>query len=148
MEYHGMSKTTIYRRYQSMKERCNNKNNPMYKYYGDRGIKVCDEWQNSFLKFYEWSVESGFKKELQIDRINNDGNYEPSNCRWVTPSENKLKENRRSKENLPAGICRCGNKYRARMYKNKKWNDYGLFDTVEEAVGERKKHYDSWKRYV
>ena len=48
---------------------------------------MCDEWKNDFLKFYNWSMNNGYKDNLTIDRINNDGNYEPSNCRWVTPKE-------------------------------------------------------------
>ena len=70
-----------------MKERCNNKNNKSYKNYGGRGIKVCKEWSENFMSFYNWSINNGYKEGLTIDRINNDGNYEPSNCRWITRKE-------------------------------------------------------------
>lgn len=57
--------------------------NNAYKYYGARGIKVCNEWKNSFDEFYNWSISNGYNPELSIDRINVDGDYKPSNCRWA-----------------------------------------------------------------
>ncbi len=71
----------------TMKSRCNNKNVHAYKWYGGRGIKVCDEWR-VFKVFEAWAYANGYQKGLTIDRIDNDGNYEPSNCRWITQSEN------------------------------------------------------------
>jgi hypothetical protein len=67
----------------NMLTRCYNKNFSLYSRYGGRGITVCEEWRNNSLLFYNWSISNGFSKELTLDRINNDGNYEPSNCRWV-----------------------------------------------------------------
>lgn len=72
--------------YRQMKQRCYNKNNPKYKNYGGRGIVVCDEWLKP-IKFIEWAKISGYNDDLTIDRIDVNGNYEPSNCRWVTKSE-------------------------------------------------------------
>ena len=69
-----------------MKNRCSDASHSNYKYYGGRGITVCDEWQK-FEPFYEWAMLNGYSDELSIDRINNDANYEPSNCRWATPKE-------------------------------------------------------------
>ena len=77
-----------------MKSRCNNPNRPKYPRYGGRGIKVCDEWNNDFMSFYTWAIDNGYSDDLQIDRIDNDGNYCPDNCRWVTLQENTL--NRRT----------------------------------------------------
>lgn len=77
----------LYELISSIKQRCYNKNNKAYKNYGGRGIKVCDEWKNDNNKFVEWALNSGYKKGLWIDRINNNGNYEPDNCRWITPKE-------------------------------------------------------------
>ncbi len=69
-----------------MKERCNNPNNKNYANYGGRGIAVCDEWQE-FIPFYKWAMSHGYAENLTIDRIDVNGNYEPSNCRWVTQKE-------------------------------------------------------------
>lgn len=74
--------------YLSMKYRCYNTTCRAYKNYGGRGIIVCDEWKNDFNNFYNWAMANGYKDDLTIDRIDNDGNYEPNNCRWITKSEN------------------------------------------------------------
>ena len=84
---HGESETKLYRRWKGMRERCYYTKHKSYEYYGGRGIEVCDEWKDSFVNFKEWAMRNGFKEELSIDRIDNDGNYEPSNCRWVTHKE-------------------------------------------------------------
>lgn len=80
---HRESKTRLYKIWGSMRSRCCNKNNNCYKNYGDRGITICKEWED-FISFRDWSIKNGYTEELSIDRINNDGNYEPSNCRWTT----------------------------------------------------------------
>ena len=77
---------------QGMRARCQDKNAHNYRWYGGRGIKVCDEWNSSFRTFEDWALANGYKKGLTIDRINNDGDYEPSNCRWITNSENRLRQ--------------------------------------------------------
>ena len=70
-----------------MKERCYNSNYTQYEDYGGRGIYVCAEWFNDYLKFKEWSLNNGYRDNLTLDRINVNGNYEPSNCRWATRKE-------------------------------------------------------------
>lgn len=82
---HGMSKTKIHETWLGMRDRCKNKNNINYKNYGGRGIKVCKRWEK-FENFYEDMGERPSKKH-SLDRVNNNGNYEPSNCRWATREE-------------------------------------------------------------
>lgn len=77
----------LYRIWSGMKTRCNNKSHKDYKRYGARGISVCDKWTNNFNAFKEWALSNGYKENLTLDRLNNDGNYEPSNCRWATYKE-------------------------------------------------------------
>ena len=85
---HGKHDTILYSRWKGMKARCYNKNAVQYKDWGGRGIKVCDEWLNDFMAFYNWSINNGFDKSLALDRIDNNKNYEPSNCRFITQAEN------------------------------------------------------------
>ena len=77
-----------------MKYRCNTATAPAYKNYGGRGIRVCDEWCNSYTAFKLWALESGYKDNLTIDRIDNDAGYTPDNCCWITKAENTAKANR------------------------------------------------------
>lgn len=83
---HGMSDSHLYAVWNSMKGRCYNPNNCSYKRYGARGITVCKEWID-FEGFSLWALSSGYKEGLSIDRIDNDGNYCPENCKWSTTKE-------------------------------------------------------------
>ena len=80
----------LYRVWSSMRNRCRNPNSQKWHRYGGRGIKICSEW-GDYAVFREWAIGTGYRKGLTIDRINNDGNYEPDNCRWVTKSVNSSK---------------------------------------------------------
>ncbi len=85
---HGMTNTRLYHIRTNMIQRCTNSKNNNYKHYGGRGVKICEEWRNSFEAFYEWAMSNGYADNLTIDREDNDGDYEPGNCRWVTNKEN------------------------------------------------------------
>lgn len=84
---HGKTNTKLFNVWQNMKQRCYDKNCKEYKYYGGRNIKVCNEWKNDFMSFYNWAINNGYKEKLTIDRINVNGDYEPNNCRWSTQLE-------------------------------------------------------------
>lgn len=90
---HGMTYTRVHVIWRGLLARCKNPNNPKYKHYGGRGISVCERW-NTFENFYEDMGDPS--PELSIDRINNDGNYEPGNCRWATRSEQRRNQRPRS----------------------------------------------------
>lgn len=92
---HGKTPTRLYRILKGMKDRCYNNKLMYYKNYGARGIKICDEWLNDFMAFYDWAMSNGYNDNLTIDRIDVNGNYEPNNCRWVDlkTQQNNLRNN-------------------------------------------------------
>ena len=85
--------TRLHRIWSGIRGRCNSPNQTSYKYYGARGIKICDEWNNDFIVFRSWALANGYQENLTIDRIDNDGNYCPKNCQWITQGENAKKGN-------------------------------------------------------
>lgn len=95
---HNLTNHRLYNTWVHLKGRCYNCSNKYYKDYGARGIKVCNEWKNDFKAFYDWAISNGYADNLTIDRIDNNGNYEPSNCRFITLK--KQQNNKRNNFNI------------------------------------------------
>lgn len=136
---HRLVNHPLYRVWVKMKERCYYDKDIGYANYGGRGITVCSEWKDNFKNFYDWAVDK-WKKGLYIDRINNDGNYEPDNCRFVTPKVSALNK-RVLKSNISGHtgitIHKPSNKWMASISINSTLKYIGLYFTIEEAVNAR-----------
>ena len=91
---HGLCHSRICQIWYKMRQRCQNPNYCEFYLYGGRGISVCDEWDKDFEVFYEWAMEHGYSDDLSIDRIDVNGNYEPSNCRWADMSTQRRNQRR------------------------------------------------------
>ena len=87
---HGLAGTKLYSVWGTMKSRCKRVSDRKYPWYGGRGIRLCEEW-NEFPNFYEWAMQNGYCDGLTIDRIDTDGNYEPGNCQWISREDNSRK---------------------------------------------------------
>jgi hypothetical protein len=134
--------TRAYVAWQNIMSRCYNKNNNSYKYYGGRGIKVCDEWKESGV-FVLWYNTHNPTNALEIDRIKNDLGYSPCNCRFVDRVENQ--QNRRMFKNNKSGYkgvyyCKTNKKWRAAIRSNKSYYFLGYFDDLISAA----ESYNKW----
>lgn len=133
---HGLSEDKIYKLWKGIKARCNNQNTKSYKNYGGRGVKLCDEWCD-FMNFYNWVILNGYRDGLKIDRINNDGDYEPSNCAFVTNAENCAIGKTRKRTNNTSGfvgVYRKGSKWAVQISPQGKKFYLGAFDNLCDAV--------------
>lgn len=112
-KWHRLRNTRLYSIWRSMRSRCNNPNTNNYKYYGAKGIKVCEEW-NSFKTFYDWAINHGYSDNLTLDRIDSNKDYEPQNCHWISISEQQ--QNRSDNCNITInGETKCLSEW-ARFY--------------------------------
>ncbi len=127
---HGGTGTRLYKTWKKMNERCYNKNEIGYKHWGGRGIVICDEWRNDFAAFMKWAKSNGYSNDLQIDRVNNDGNYEPSNCRFVTQVENKRNRSFNKLSMEKAETIR--NLYKTGSYSQRKLSS--MFNTAQSNI--------------
>jgi len=135
---HGLSYRILFDVWRAIIDRCTIDKSLAFDYYGGRGISICDEWLNSYELFEKWSLENGYKKGLEIDRINNDGNYEPSNCRYVSRSVN-TSNTRKIRSNNTSGYRGVGfrkdtKRFYAKITVEKKVNNLGCFDNPKEAA--------------
>lgn len=143
---HGKSWSGEYRSWFNMKARCNNKKNPAYVNYGGRGITVCARWSapNGFKYFYEDMGKRPSSKHT-IDRINNDGNYCPENCRWATRlQQNRNQRKRKDNASGIPGVSISSGKWQASIGVNKKKIYLGKFTDINDAIRARK---EAEKRY-
>lgn len=137
----------IYDIWKGMNNRCNNPNNEKYSRYGERGILICDEWKN-FDTFYNWAINNGYQDNLSIDRINNNGNYEPNNCRWA---DNIIQQNNKS--------TNCLLTYKDETHTLQEWsritgidrrtisnrinrNGWSIADALEKPIKQQKREED------
>jgi len=143
---HGKKNTRLYSIWHGIKGRCLNETDKDYRKYGGRGIKVCKEWIDDFMNFYNWSMANGYRDDLTIDRVDNDGNYEPDNCRWITNKEQS--RNRRSNtiytykgEGKPLSeLCEiCGVDYQLIHHRLKRgWSIEKAIETPRRKIKRKK----------
>lgn len=136
---HRLTDSPAYKSWDHAKQRTTNSNNSNYKNYGGRGITMCQRWQDSFIEFLE---DMGQRPEgTSLDRIDPDGNYEPSNCRWATRSLQARNQrlNRSSKSGHRGVIWdKANTKWRVMMQINGKQKTFGRFSNLNEAISIRK----------
>lgn len=126
---HGDSRKRLYHVWESMKGRIKNKNCKQYNDYGGRGISLCEKW-NKYENFRSWALLNGYSDNLTIDRIDNDGNYEPSNCRFVsrTIQQRNTRKIRKNNKSGYRGVRATGKRWSSRIGINKKEVYLGVFD--------------------
>lgn len=136
------SRTRLYQTWCHMKARCATPSNVAYSYYGGRGISVCQEWRESFSSFKEWALQAGYRDDLELDRKDPNGNYEPANCRWANRVQQMRNQRKRrdAKTSRFKGVSWCANvcKWRVQLHSFSKPIHCGLFlDEIQAA-----KQYD------
>lgn len=138
---HGESKTKLNKVWRNMKDRCFNPNNSRYAHYGLRGISVCDEWRNDYASFRDWAKANGYSEGLSIDRMDNNGDYAPYNCRWVnsTVQNNNFSRNRLVSHN---GLTLSISQWSKKIGVNRNTIDYRLKSGMSPSQALRKINYN------
>lgn len=134
---HGLTGHPLLSVYKNMIQRCSNPNTRYYKNYGGRGISVCQLWLDNFEDFYKFAVQNGWQHELTIDRINNDGDYEPDNCRFVTKAENNRNRNGVQTNNTTGVRGVSYSKANKKYVAYARGKHLGYFSTVSAAAAAR-----------
>ena len=126
---HGLSRYPLYGVWSGMRARCYNENNPRYKHYGGRGITICDEWCDSPILFVDWALNNGYKKGLSVDRENNNGNYNPDNCRFITQKQSSYNKRLLPSHNTTGyrGVSKSRNSYRSTIKVDRNSYHLGVF---------------------
>ena len=131
-----MSSTPEYKAWISMKSRCHDSNYQSTGHYKGRGISICKEWLDNFLSFYEDMGDRPSSKH-SLDRIDNDGNYEPSNCKWSTSKEQQHNKRQHPSALGIKNVYLSGQKYRVRFFRDAVKTELGTYGTLEEAISVR-----------
>ena len=147
---HNMSNSRIYSTWKGMRARCSNPNRPGYKFYGGRGIHVCDDWngKNGFENFHIWSMRHGYEETLTIDRINATKDYCPMNCQWISLSENVSKAvNGKHRPEYKFTAANKNENLIVTFYFVKKFEEiYGIDSRrIYECCSNKRSEYNSWK---
>jgi len=143
---HGDSNTPLYRTWSNMKSRCYDPNAKYYPEYGGRGIEVCTVWQQDFTVFKDWAGESGFVQGLTLDRKNNMGHYNPTNCRWAsrtTQQRNRRSQKQSSSQFIGVSFVKNSQKWLASIKHSGKSHSIGYFPTELEAAIARDQYIGS-----
>lgn len=144
---HGMCYTPEYNSWQGTKDRCYNPNNPSYEYYGARGIIVCERWLNSFENFYaDMGSRPEPKFDYSLERVDNDGNYEPNNCKWATLAEQNNNQRAYGKVAF-YGVTKSSNgkRFKSEIRINSRKKYLGTFDTALQAATAYDDAYEEFK---
>lgn len=134
---HGEYKTRLHKIWSSMKCRCLNANHPSYKRYGARGISIDPEWKDNYIAFRNWAKLNGYADDLELDRIDVNGNYEPTNCRWITHHEQTLNRRDTLYIQTPEGIEKIRDFCARRNISINTINDWRHRNVLEEKLSAR-----------